>query len=142
MAVSKFCCPACWELLAILRQLKGGGLDTRGRHSTVYPVELPPWLPHDVLDALLWRFRELTRTELEKMVQKFNSRGTHHARSPSEESSSAASTSSNSATNIFYVKRGQQTYFDSSALPTPPIEPARLPKSKIKGMLGYFRKRF
>ncbi|KIM73336.1 hypothetical protein PILCRDRAFT_93097 [Piloderma croceum F 1598] len=52
IAVSKQCCPACWELLNILRH-HGVEFHVRGHHTTVHPVELPQWLPRDVMEELV-----------------------------------------------------------------------------------------
>jgi hypothetical protein len=49
VAVSKPCCPACWDIMEALRT--NGNSDVfkvRSCHPTVYPVELPVWLPKEV----------------------------------------------------------------------------------------------
>ncbi|KIM81780.1 hypothetical protein PILCRDRAFT_489866 [Piloderma croceum F 1598] len=48
IAVSKRCCPVCWELLDILRD-KCKQFHVCGRHSTLFPVELPSWLSEDYM---------------------------------------------------------------------------------------------
>jgi len=69
IAVSKLCCPVCGELLDILR---GGSeyFKIRGCHSTIYVVELSPWLPSDVMQEMVNRFKrhlyDATITMLEK----------------------------------------------------------------------------
>ena len=42
VGVSKPCCPACWDLMVVLRDGQEDRFTVRGRHSTVNPVELPP----------------------------------------------------------------------------------------------------
>jgi hypothetical protein len=41
----------------------------RGRHSTVYPVQLPNWSRPDVVEVLIERFGLYLRNELDKMWQ-------------------------------------------------------------------------
>jgi hypothetical protein len=74
MAVSKLCCPACWEYLHILSRLESsrpggnvGWYKIRGRHSTVYPVQLPDWSPPDVVRELIKRFDQYLSSELDTM---------------------------------------------------------------------------
>ena len=50
IAVSKFC-PVCWELLKIM-----GSEDTfhvEGYHKTLFQVELPDWLPEEIVGSLM-----------------------------------------------------------------------------------------
>jgi hypothetical protein len=63
VAVSKLCCPICWELLDVL---KGGSQDysTRGHHYVMSPAGLPLWLPADVVQEMVVRFRRYLRKEL------------------------------------------------------------------------------
>jgi hypothetical protein len=58
LSVSKLCCPVCSYLLALLRKLP---LDfvIRGDHSTLYPVELPPWLPDNIITQMLNKFEDI-----------------------------------------------------------------------------------
>jgi hypothetical protein len=72
VAVSKLCCPACWENFNILSEkhsLRGEAemYKIRGRHSTVFPVQLPIWSPPDVVQELIKRFGRYLRTELDTM---------------------------------------------------------------------------
>jgi len=58
VAVSKPCCPACWDFMKVLRT--NGDSDVfniRSRHPTVYPVELPVWLPKEVCTAMVRKFQ-------------------------------------------------------------------------------------
>jgi hypothetical protein len=62
-AISKLCCPICWELLQILRGSSHSFM-VRGYHTSFYPVELPSWLPVFVLEDMVRRFEEHLRREL------------------------------------------------------------------------------
>ena len=66
ISVSKLCCPVCWELLALLGDEKP--LSLRGSHSTIYPVELPKWLPPEIVDKMDKRFLNHLREEIEIML--------------------------------------------------------------------------
>lgn len=96
IAVSKLCCPVCWEGLKIFRddELRGDVFNVRGRHSSLYLMELPPWLPSDALDSLLLRFRELSGQELSKMIENLKGLGPGHKRTPSGDSDAAISINS------------------------------------------------
>jgi len=67
IAMSHLCCPVCWELLDILR---GGAtnFNVRGRHATLYPVELPRWLPRDVMEQMVIRFKKILLIEITAMM--------------------------------------------------------------------------
>ena len=72
-------------------QKREGGLSAPGCHLTVYPVELPSWLPHDISEALLERFNELLTAELERMLQKYHRQKRGRVDIPSQETSPASS---------------------------------------------------
>ena len=58
VAVSKPCCPACWDFMSVLQANDASGaFNVCSRHSTVYPVELPAWLPKDVCAAMVKKFQ-------------------------------------------------------------------------------------
>lgn len=61
--MSKLCCPVCWELLAVLRGDENK-YSVRGCHATPYAVDLPAWLPANVLQEMIDRFRVHLRDEL------------------------------------------------------------------------------
>ena len=70
VAVCKLCCPTCMELFHVLRngvQIQEN-LWVRGHHSTVFPVELPDWLPADVLQDMVLRYRQ----HLSEALQRFS----------------------------------------------------------------------
>ena len=97
VAVSKPCCPACWELMAVLRGDKHDQFMVRSRHSTVYPLQLPPWLPLDVCQEMVNRFWNHLLRQLETMVSghrdasSFGSFKKMHRRTTSLESDSGLS---------------------------------------------------
>jgi hypothetical protein len=68
IAASTPCCPVCWELFKIFEQ-SGAGFAIPSCHRTVCPMELPGWLPEDILKALLLRIRELLIVEIDCMIQ-------------------------------------------------------------------------
>src|ERR1700678_3517294 len=71
VAVSKLCCPVCWEYFDILskRHIPPGHREykIRGRHSTLFPVQLPIWTTTDVVQELIIQFGRYLRTELDMM---------------------------------------------------------------------------
>src|ERR1700678_2798176 len=71
VAVSKLCCSVCWEYFDILskRHIPPGHREykIRGRHSTLFPVQLPIWTTTDVVQELIRRFGRYLRTELNTM---------------------------------------------------------------------------
>jgi hypothetical protein len=85
IAVSKLCCPVCWELLAVLRG-DTNKYQVRGRHATVYPVDLPAWLPAGVLEEMIRRFRIYLRDELLILIDQEHNSKKRHAHSLSMES--------------------------------------------------------
>jgi hypothetical protein len=58
IAVSKLCCPVCWELMIVLH------FDVRGRHPTLFRVPMPLFTPVEVLKPMVERFRRHLRDEL------------------------------------------------------------------------------
>ena len=66
----------CWELLKLIC---GGTPPTllRGCHSTIYPVELPQWIPNQIVEDMTGLIRVLLRRELEYMVR--NAQDTNNA---------------------------------------------------------------
>lgn len=89
--MSRLCCPVCWDLLAFL---KGDDADlkddliVRGRHSTMYHVELPHHLPVDVLKGMVNRYKRILFNELNAMVKESKDAGSSgHKRTPSLQSS-------------------------------------------------------
>jgi hypothetical protein len=67
IAVSKSCCPVCWEIVTIFKrryqttQEQGSEstpvyFNTRERHPNLYPVDLPDVLDESIKDELLTKF--------------------------------------------------------------------------------------
>jgi hypothetical protein len=75
VSVSKLSCPACWDYFDILSEKhrdRHEGPETRfykirGRHSTVFPVQLPSWSCPEVVQKLIKRFDGYLLTELDNM---------------------------------------------------------------------------
>jgi hypothetical protein len=100
--VSKLCCPVCWALLTLLGDEKP--LSLRGSHSSVYPIELPDWLPHEIVDKMHKLFQNHLREEIIIMMngpelEQPATRRNRHASHESESNFSVAS-STNSAHNL------------------------------------------
>ena len=67
ITMSTLCCPVCWELLAFLTK-QPTGLTVRGRHANLSQVELPPWLPDDVIRHMLDWFKGFLLAEITTMM--------------------------------------------------------------------------
>jgi len=102
VAVSKPCCPSCWEFMAVLSASESdqAQFQVRARHSTLYPVELPENVPQSVVQKVVERFQCQLRVQLERMVRLYEasnvrqaSKGYHH-HSKSMESDSGFSNKS------------------------------------------------
>jgi hypothetical protein len=90
IAVSKPCCPVCYEFLDVLRD-DTPDFHIRGRHTTFYPVNFPHFLPQNILETMVDRFRQHLRQELivaAKLLEP-RSMGTRHHRTYSEESNAS-----------------------------------------------------
>jgi hypothetical protein len=88
--VSKLCCPTCWELLDILRG-STNLFNVRGRNTTLYPVELPLWLPDNAVEQMLTRFKAILLEQLYTLERDHKFR---LFRTPSQDSISGMSTAS------------------------------------------------
>lgn len=94
IGVSKLCCPACWELMQVLKTNYDRRFMVRGFHTTVYPVQLPSWLPKHVVDQMVTRFEAHLRLALSLLLESKSLetvRKTHRTRE-SESNISVAST--------------------------------------------------
>jgi hypothetical protein len=69
IGVSKLCCPICWKLFNIFWN-SYDTLQVHGHHSTVYPVELPPWLPLHIVKSMVDKFMEQLCCELTCLIYK------------------------------------------------------------------------
>ncbi|KIM84798.1 hypothetical protein PILCRDRAFT_369556 [Piloderma croceum F 1598] len=68
MPMSKLCCPVCRELLDIL-QGETTDFDVHGYHRTVSPMQLPLWLPHNTMEQIVARFKNILYREIAVMMQ-------------------------------------------------------------------------
>ena len=83
IAVSKPCCPVCWELVTIFNHQNQTTQEqgpesgdhtlpvrflTRGRHPHLYPVDLPDILDEGIKDELLTKFSITLLDDLTKLV--------------------------------------------------------------------------
>ena len=69
--MSKLCCPVCWELIHLLQERSGTqDYNVYGCHSTVYPLQLPPGLPIDVLVKMTEKFEGHLGCELSLLQKK------------------------------------------------------------------------
>ena len=64
--MSKLCCPVCWELLVLLGSKIP--LSFHGSHSTIHPVELPEWLPYEIVEEMKKQFQKHLQKEIEIML--------------------------------------------------------------------------
>jgi hypothetical protein len=77
----------------------------RGCHPTVHEVELPPWLPREVMEGMVNDFEAVLRVEIfAMMLDKVKYR---RVRRPSEQSTSAVSTGSHKNQPILSQNRGR-----------------------------------
>jgi hypothetical protein len=67
--MSKLCCLVCWHLLKILW---GNSEDfhVRGYHKNLYPVELPQWLPVEVVTKVTAEFEDILLREIRIMQRR------------------------------------------------------------------------
>ena len=92
IAVSKLCCPVCWDLLALLK-INGEHPVVRGRHASLSPVDLPPWLPTGTVTAMVALYRNRLLKELVAMVSSKHKRT--YSDTPSLQSDGGFSLASN-----------------------------------------------
>jgi len=74
----------------------------RGDHSTLYPVELPPWLPTDTLEKMVHLFKLYLYRELVAMKDPEASES-GHSHTPSLESDSGYSTTTSMSINVVQI---------------------------------------
>jgi len=90
IAVSKLSCRVCWEFADIIR--KGTtNFALRGYHKTLSAVELPSYLPYDVLEQLVTRFKTTLIDEITTML---NKKENQHYRNLSDQSDNGFSVAS------------------------------------------------
>ena len=104
IAVSKLCCPTCYELLSYLSVSVDQGHQNyrvRGRHSTLHPVVLPPLLDLVYVRKLVAFLEQLVYKELIQLNLPSGKRPSKH-KSPNDSIESTASDASfnSAATSI------------------------------------------
>ena len=67
--MSKLCCLGCWHLLRVLR---GNSKDfhVRGHHNNLTQVELPQWLPCNVVVEVTTAFEKILLREIESLQRR------------------------------------------------------------------------
>ena len=106
--VSKLCCPACWRLFRILSESDTPStlFTVRGYHSVPYPVEVPAWLPEEVINKLIKFFQPILVDLLNSMdVGDFHAYEKFKKVHRSQESESNISETSAASSNILDNKR-------------------------------------
>jgi hypothetical protein len=96
ISVSKPCCPVCWELIKILRNKKFTDFHLDGHHKTLSQVELPEWLPVQIVEKLTARFEDILLTQIETLTP----RRKWHAINPSGHSKNDLSSDSEDASDV------------------------------------------
>jgi len=69
IAVAKPWCPVCWELLKILRNDTSTNFHVNGYHKTLFQVELPEWLPLEIVVKLTVQFKKILLGQIKRMVK-------------------------------------------------------------------------
>jgi hypothetical protein len=95
VSVSKPCCPVCWALIDIINEAgnpKNIQFEVRAHHSTLYVVDLPPWLPASIQDKLISAFARKLGRELDQAIGGYRSfRPTHKSKGETRSFESIAS---------------------------------------------------
>lgn len=82
VSISKSCCPVCWELISIIstvpnpKQIK---FHVHAHHSTLYLVNLPPFLPISVQDQLTSVFKKRLQSKVSGAIAVINKVDMGHA---------------------------------------------------------------
>lgn len=90
IAVSKLCCPVCWEFMGVL-QGDTEDFNVDGHHDIFYAVDLPDFLPADDVTQMVKKFTPYLLSEMQK-VDRNPTKKTKH--SPTNSMSSDVSVSS------------------------------------------------
>ena len=70
ISMSKRCCPVCWELLEIFKDGDSTNFHVDGYHKTLFQVELPDWLPLEIVVKLTARFEEILLKQIRTLVER------------------------------------------------------------------------
>lgn len=75
ISISRPCCPACWELIALLRGTRlakatevSPKLALCGSHWNIYPTVLPPWISDEIRDKMNLKFLSYLSAELVQLM--------------------------------------------------------------------------
>jgi hypothetical protein len=76
IAVPKTCCPVCWELITLLRDIPvtkatdnlSPRLAIRGSHPHIYPLVLPPWISDETRGKMNLKFLGYLGAELVQLM--------------------------------------------------------------------------
>jgi uncharacterized protein YktA (UPF0223 family) len=113
--VSKLCCPACWQLLQILgKSDRPSTLFTVcGYYSVLYPIEMPVWLPEEVISKLIKFFQPMLVNLLKSMdIGHFHAYEKFKKVHRSQESESNISEMSAASSNILDGNKGLGSALD------------------------------
>jgi len=107
--VSKLCCPVCWELLKILRNADSTDFHVDGRHATLFQVELPEWLPLEIVVKLTARFETMLLKQINTLVA-LHQQHAHHPSGQSGNSLSSDSDGEEDATDVHHYELDDTDY--------------------------------
>ena len=113
--VSKLCCPGCWRLFRILSESDTPStlFTVRGYHSVPYPVEMPAWLPEEVISKLIKFFQPILVNLLNSMdIGHFHAYEKFKKVHRSQESELNISETSAASSNILDGNKGLGTALD------------------------------
>lgn len=68
LQVSRLCCVLCWSLLSKLSIHPEQHFGARGCHAKVFPAQLPPWLPENVVQDMLILVRQMIQDEVHDLM--------------------------------------------------------------------------
>jgi hypothetical protein len=102
IAVSKLCCPVCWDFFDILRGSENDlQLEVRSKHSNLTMLYLPKCTPSNILKQMIERYSKYLRQELKVMspLPPKNAGPRRHKYTHSVQSDSGLSNVSDSSTD-------------------------------------------
>ncbi|KIM88014.1 hypothetical protein PILCRDRAFT_814691 [Piloderma croceum F 1598] len=107
IAVSKPCCLVCWHLLKVLRG-NSEDFDVRGHHKNLYQVELPQWLPLDVVVNVTAEFENILLRQIRIMQRRSRHSPSHSV--DSQGGGGVSPDSSDGEEDTVAFQRGKETY--------------------------------
>jgi len=109
IAVSKLCCPVCSELLDLLRD----GTHTfhiDGHHHTLVQVELPIWLPLDIVVKLTAKFEKILGNQIGNLMSYHH----EHARTSDQSGDGLSSDSSDEEDTTPGANNDEEVWYSDS----------------------------